>query len=240
MRSRTELMLIEGPQAVRELLRHRAAFVRDVYLTAEAVEAHPELLTLADAATQWVHEITPDVSQAMSGDAQGAIAVVNQAALTTTLPEEKERSETYVLIAQGRDPGNVGTIIRTADAMGASAVLLCAGSVDVKNPKVIRSSVGSVFHLPILTFASFEDAAHMLHLRGVGLLGTTGNDETHSLSELVISSLNGKETVLTRPHAWVMGNEARGLAPSELSICDTRIAIPMTGAAESLNVASAA
>lgn len=258
-RSRSGHMLVEGPQAVRELLIHRPRSVVDVYLTADASLAHPEMLSLAHSATRWVHEVTDEVATAMSGDAQGILAVARLDAIdetsalqgdsnpegmgvsADTAPPGAERgSSTFVCVTQGRDPGNLGTIIRTADAMGATAVVLCAGSVDVRNPKVVRSSAGSVFHLPLIPMPSFEDAVEYLRGRGVVLLGTSGSVEAEDLSALIIASMQGAPTVLTRSHAWLMGNEAKGLSEEELAACDTLITIPMTGHAESLNVASAA
>lgn len=246
-RSRSGHMLVEGPQAVRELLIHRPRSVVDVYLTAAASLAHPEMLSLAHAATRWVHEVTDEVAAAMSSDAQGILAVARLNAIDENLslqgdsdPEAGRAPSTFVCVTQGRDPGNLGTIIRTADAMGASAVLLCAGTVDVRNPKVVRSSAGSLFHLPLIPLPSFEAAVDYLRSRGVALLGTSGSVEAQDLSELITDSVRGESTVLTRPHAWLMGNEAKGLSEDELAACDALVAIPMTGHAESLNVASAA
>lgn len=241
-RSRSGHMIVEGPQAVRELLLHRPASVVDVYLTGAAVTAHPEILSLAQAATRWVHEVTDEVAAAMSGDAQGILAVARHEAIIEAedAADDAPSPSTFVCVTQGRDPGNLGTIIRTADAMGASAVLLCAGTVDVRNPKVVRSSAGSVFHLPLIPMPSFEAAVDFLRSRGVRLLGTSGSVEAEDLSELIATSLRGAPTVLTGSHAWLMGNEAKGLSEEELAACDSLVTIPMTGHAESLNVASAA
>lgn len=253
-RSRSGHMLVEGPQAVRELLIHRPRSVVDVYLTTSATSAHPEIGELAHVATRWVHEVTDEVAAAMSGDAQGILAVARLDAIDedsssdarTVISEGSsedgatELPVTFVCVTQGRDPGNLGTIIRTADAMGASAVVLCAGSVDVRNPKVVRSSAGSVFHLPVIPMRSFDAAVEYLRGRGAALLGTSGSCEAEDLSELIALSMHGVPTVLTRSHAWLMGNEAKGLSEEELAACDSLITIPMTGQSESLNVASAA
>lgn len=243
-RSRSGQMIVEGPQAVRELLIHRSRSVVDVYLTLAAQDSHPEMLSLAHAATRWVHDVTDEVSAAMSNDAQGVVAVAHLDAIEESVPNDSDsesgQSSTFVCITQGRDPGNVGTIIRAADAMGASAVLLCSGSVDVRNPKVVRSSAGSVFHLPLVPMPSFDDAVDYLRNRGVALLGTSGSVGAEDLSEVIAASMQGVPTVLTRSHAWLMGNEAKGLSEEELAACDSLVTIPMTGHAESLNVASAA
>lgn len=257
-------MLVEGPQAVRELLRHRAGEVRDVYLTAAAVDLHPELLEAAEASTRWVHEVTPAVAEAMSPDAQGVIAVAGLSAVGGALPSGvAAEAETWLVLAQGRDPGNVGTMIRTADAMGAAGVLVCAGTVEVTAPKVVRSSAGSVFHLPVVAVEDFERARDLLHARGAVLLGTSGARGALDLDDMMRASTAARRaagvgagaeagegastgaersglTCLAGSHAWAMGNEARGLSEAEMEACDHLVRIPMTGGAESLNVASAA
>lgn len=242
MRSRTGLILVEGPQAVRELLAHRPESVRDVYVTEVGAQTYPDILSLAHSATRWVHTVSPEVSSAMSGDAQGVIAVAHSEALVGEMSAHQptEGSQTFVIIAQGRDPGNVGTIIRTADATGAAGVFLCAGTVDVSNPKVIRSSAGSVFHLPLVQMPSFEEAVHAVHERGGCVLGTSGSHGAVDLSAMLRDSILGLSTPLARTHAWALGNEAKGLSDTELRACDHLVFIPMSGHAESLNVASAA
>ena len=254
-RSRSGLVLVEGPQAVRELVRHRATLVRDVYATEGAAQRHPDVLDAARVATRWVHPVTEEVARAMSGDAQGIVAVADaQAVGGTGIPAPggpwgervwgegvaRHGRDLVVLLADAQDPGNAGTVIRTADAMGADAAVLTAGSVDPRGPKVIRSSAGSVFHLPVLTGSSLEEAVEALHARGCVVVGTSGRDGSLDLSGLLDDALGGGPSLLGGPHAWVMGNEARGLAPEQEDLCDVLVRVPMTGAAESLNVASAA
>ena len=136
-RSRSGLMLVEGPQAVRELTAHRPFAVRDVYVREDAWETHADVVDVARRATRWVHPVTAEVSAALSGDSQGICAVASLDALSRELPEPSV-GETIVVLAQGRDPGNVGTIIRTADAFGAVGVVAVAGTVDAASPKVVR------------------------------------------------------------------------------------------------------
>ena len=155
-RSKQGKILVEGPQALRELIRHRSSFVEDVYYSASAARLHSELISEAKQACRWVHEVSDEVSEALSRDSQGICAVARTEAIESVLPEIQS-GDTLVVIAQGRDPGNVGTIIRTADAMGARAIVSVKGSVDSSSPKVIRSSAGSVFHLPIVPAAAFGE-----------------------------------------------------------------------------------
>lgn len=237
-RSRSGLMLVEGPQAVRELVVHRADAVRDVYVREDAWETHEDVVDVARRATRWVHPVTAEVSAAMSGDSQGICAVASLDALSRELPEPSV-GETIVVIAQGRDPGNVGTIIRTADAFGAVGVVAVAGTVDAASPKVVRSSAGSVFHIPVCVATSFADARARIHSRSAALLGTSGGAGSMSLADLLVQGVSGRSR-LSQSHAWVFGNEARGLSGDEMRLCDALVSIPMTGDAESLNVASAA
>lgn len=237
-RSRSGLMLVEGPQAVRELAAHRPDAVRDVYVREDAWQTHADVVDAARRATRWVHPVTAEVSTAMSGDSQGICAVASVDAISRELPEPSV-GETIVVVAQGRDPGNVGTIIRTADAFGAVGVVVVAGTVDVSSPKVVRSSAGSVFHIPVCVVASFTDARTLVHGRSAALLGTSGGAGSLSLSDLLVQGLSARSR-LSQSHAWVFGNEARGLSGEEMRLCDALVSIPMAGEAESLNVASAA
>ena len=237
-RSRSGLMLVEGPQAVRELAAHRPDAVRDVYVREDAWQTHADVVDAARRATRWVHPVTAEVSTAMSDDSQGICAVASVDAISRELPEPSV-GETIVVVAQGRDPGNVGTIIRTADAFGAVGVVVVAGTVDASSPKVVRSSAGSVFHIPVCVVASFVDARTLVHGRSAALLGTSGGAGSLSLSDLLVQGVSARSR-LSQSHAWVFGNEARGLSGEEMRLCDALVSIPMTGEAESLNVASAA
>ncbi|QWW18913.1 RNA methyltransferase [Schaalia sp. 19OD2882] len=239
-RERHGLILVEGPQAVRELLTHRPDTVRDIYMGHRAAALDPDLADLAHSVTRWVHPTTDEVARAMSPDAQGVLAAATFDAVRDTMPEDLPEGVTLALLAQGRDPGNVGTIIRTADAMGAAAVLTVAGTVDVRSPKVVRASAGSVFHVPVIGFRTFDEAAAALRERQAVLLGTSGGDASQDLDALMLSGALESRGWLTRTHAWVFGNEAKGLSRAEMDACDLLVRIDMTGAAESLNVASAA
>lgn len=237
-RSRSGLMLVEGPQAVRELVVHRGGQVRDVYLTPRASAQHPDIVGAAEAVTRWVHEVTEEVARAMSSDAQGVLAVAREQAVADGAP--RPGGGPVVVLARAQDPGNAGTIIRTADAMGASRVVLTPGSVDVRNPKVVRASAGSVFHLPVATGVELPALVDSLHEGGTVVMGTSGQDGSLDLTDLLDEVVLRGDGALTVPHAWVFGNEAQGLDPEEEDACDVLVRIPMSGPAESLNVSSAA
>ena len=135
------------------------------------------------------------------------------------------------MLAEAQDPGNAGTIIRTADAAGADAVVLVRGSVDATNPKVVRSTAGSLFHLPVLTGAGLGEVLEALDGAGLAVLAADGNGPVN---------LFDADELLARPCAWLFGNEARGLAPEALERAEAVVSVPVLGAAESLNVAAAA
>ena len=237
-RSRSGLMLVEGPQAVRELARFRPGAVRDVYVREDAWVTHADIVEAAQRATRWVHPVTAEVSVALSRDSQGVCAVASADAVSRELPEPSV-GETLVVLAQGRDPGNVGTIIRTADAFGAVGVITVSGTVEATSPKVVRASAGSVFHIPVCIVPSFEEAHALIHRRSAALLGTSGGAGSLDLSQMLAQGVSGRSR-LSQSHAWVFGNEAKGLSGAEMRLCDALVSIPMTGDAESLNVASAA
>ncbi|QIM21071.1 RNA methyltransferase [Phycicoccus sp. HDW14] len=231
VRSRTGRFAVEGPQGVREAVRHAPERVRDVYLTPDAAQRYAaDLVEPARAAGLWVHEVTPEVLAAMA-DAeapQGVLAVVDEAsdALADVLAAAPRL---LVLLTHVRDPGNAGTVIRGADAAGADAVLVSDASVDVHSPKVVRSTAGSLFHLPVVT--GLDVAATLAALRAAGVRTLAADGAGTTLLP---------DADLTGPHCWVMGNEAWGLPAQTRDACDEVVRVPIHGRAESLNLAMAA
>jgi TrmH family RNA methyltransferase len=136
---------------------------------------------------------------------------------------------TVVVLHEVRDPGNVGTLIRTADAAGADLVLLTRTSADPYSPKAVRASVGSLFHLPVLTGAEAGPLLGTLAARDITAAATSG----HADSELF-------DVELPERLAWILGNEARGLDEETLAAAPLTVRIPLAGHAESLNVHTAA
>lgn len=234
-RSKTGRMLVEGPQAVREAVRFAPERVRDLYFTADSASRYDEIIADAQAAEIYVHIGTPAVLEAMSPDAQAVVAVMDNAG--TSLDAVLGSGESPRLIAvlsNVRDPGNAGTAIRVADAAGADAVILAGESVDPANPKVIRASAGSIFHVPVVRSLPLDDALAALADAGLQIVAADGSG-TAELGD----ALTG-DAFLARPTAWVFGNEAWGLREDELSMADTVVRIPIYGRAESLNLATAA
>lgn len=159
---------------------------------------------------------------------QGLVAVCHAA--SPSLEDVVAAAPRLVVVcAQVRDPGNAGTVIRCADAFGADAVVLTQGSVDMYNPKTVRASVGSIFHLPVVAEVSLEQATDALKAAGLTVVAADGSG-TRTLLDLD----------LTTPIAWVFGNEAWGLPEEDLARADVVAKVPMWGSAESLNLSTAA
>jgi TrmH family RNA methyltransferase len=143
-----------------------------------------------------------------------------------------ERGPRLVAVcAEVRDPGNAGTVVRTADAAGADAVVLAGSSVDLYNPKTLRASVGSAFQLPVAVEPDPVAAVESLRAAGLTVLATTMDGEV---------GLHDAGDLLAGPTAWLFGNEAHGLPDELVALADHRVAIPIHGRAESLNLATAA
>lgn len=180
-----------------------------------------------------VHVVTDDVLAvvAETTSPQGVVAVCRD--ITVGLDDLLARSPRLVVVlAEVRDPGNAGTIIRTADAAGADGVVLTSASVDPLGGKCVRSTVGSIFHLPIVVGQPVECVA-ALRAAGLSVLAADG--------EAALELYQAREAgLLQRPTAWVVGNEASGLAPHYRDAADAAVRLPMYGRAESLNVAVAA
>jgi TrmH family RNA methyltransferase len=225
-REQSGAFLVEGPQAVREALA--AGVVRELFATEAAAERHPRLVA---GSVSW---LTDRALAALTETAhpQGLVAVCST--VDRPLTEAVAGDPRLVaVLAEVRDPGNAGTVLRCADAAGADAVVLAGDAVDPYNGKCVRASAGSLFHLPIARGVPAAAALDALRDRGLQVLAADGTGEA-DLDELADTG------ALTAPTAWLFGNEAWGL-PAELAVlADRRVRIPIYGAAESLNLATAA
>ena len=140
--------------------------------------------------------------------------------------------QTLRLVAVGVDigePGNAGTLIRIADAMGAAAVVFLGHSVDPYNGKCLRASAGSIFAIPVVVAPDVDAAIAALRDAGLRVLATTVDGE-----------LSLDDADLSAPTAWLFGSEAHGLSAEIAELADARVSIAMSGSAQSLNVAAAA
>ncbi len=238
-RRRTGTFLVEGPQGVREAVRFAPERVRELFVSETAHARHPEIVEDALAAGLRVRTASDEVARVMSPDAQGVLAV--RAIVPVRLEDALAASapRLVALLARVRDPGNAGTVIRAADAAGAELVVVTAESVDVHSPKVVRSSAGSLFHLPVVTGVELADAAPLLRGAGLTILAADGRGE-RDLDELLDTAGSGSAPDLAAPTTWLFGNEAWGLPDTDLALADAAVRVPIRGHAESLNLATAA
>jgi TrmH family RNA methyltransferase len=239
-RLRARRFVVEGPQAVREAVA--AGAVRDLYTTLDAADRHHVIVAAAAAAASGatVRRVTPEVLAAMADTVtpQGLLAVCEPVAV----PLEQVIAAGPLLVAvlaQVRDPGNAGTVIRAADAAGAEAVIVTDSSVDVHNPKCVRATAGSLFHLPIVTGVPLADVVGALRAAALTVYAADGAGEL-DLDALADAAASGDPTGLAGPTAWLFGNEAWGLPEADRALADAAVRVPVHGAAESLNLATAA
>ncbi|MET9878141.1 RNA methyltransferase [Actinacidiphila glaucinigra] len=229
-RGKERRFLAEGPQAVREAMAHLV----EVYVTPEAAARHEGIVAAARAAGVPVLTATDEVVAEMSDTVtpQGIIGLCRF--LDTPFEEVlRARPKLVAVLAHVRDPGNAGTVLRCADAAGADAVVLTDASVDLYNPKAVRASVGSLFHLPVAVGVPMETVVDGLRGAGVRLLAADGAGERDLDAELDEGTMGG-------PTAWIFGNEAWGLPEETRALADEVVRVPIHGRAESLNLATAA
>lgn len=208
-------------------MRHGA--VRDVFVTDSALQRFGAVL--ADAGVR-VHRVTERAAKALSDTVTpvGLVAVCEQPG--PTLEQVVAGRPRLVAVAAGlSEPGNAGTLIRLADAMGADAVVLAGHSVDPYNSKCLRASAGSVFAVPVVVAPDAAAVVATFVQAGLQVLATTVDGET---------DLDEAQPLLSRPTAWLFGPEAGGLPDDVATLASHRIRIPMAGQTESLNVAAAA
>lgn len=234
-RHQQRLFLAEGPQAVREALAVPGV-VQAVFSTTEAAARYPELTEDAGRLeTEQLRELTDTVTP------QGLVAVCSfldrpLSFLDRPLADISGPARAPRLIAccaEIRDPGNAGTVIRCADAAGADAVIFSAASVDLYNPKTVRASAGSVFHLPVVIGVELSEAVAACRAAGLRVRATAAQAEV----DLARLDAAGR---LAEPTAWLFGNEAHGLDGEQAELADELVSIPVYGRAESLNLSTAA
>lgn len=222
-RKRAGRFLAEGPNLVTAAVGRGLAL--EVFVTADAQLRYAELTGGVP-----VHVVTDKAAKALSDTVTpvGLIAVCETP--QPRLDEVLSGGPRLVLVAVDvSDPGNAGTLIRIADAMGADAVVLAGDSVDPYNGKCLRSSAGSIFALPVCAAPDVAALIEALRASGVAVLATTLD------ADVALPDVD-----LTVPTAWLFGSEAHGLAAAVAALADRRVRIPMRGSAESLNVAAAA
>ncbi|MEW2589626.1 RNA methyltransferase [Micromonospora aurantiaca] len=225
--------LAEGPQAVREALA-RTGTVVELFGTPPALDRYADLAAAAARADVPVSEVTDDALAALAETVapQGLVAVCRH--LDVPLEQAVARGPRLVAVLAGiRDPGNAGTVLRTADAAGAGAVIFAGEAVDPYNGKCVRASAGSLFHVDVVRAADPLAAVEALRAAGLTVFATTGYGDS-DLDDLADSGR------LAAPTAWLFGSEAHGLPDELTGAADARVRVPLHGRAESLNLAAAA
>ncbi|GAA2980235.1 TrmH family RNA methyltransferase [Streptomyces fulvorobeus] len=237
-RGKERRFIAEGPQAVREAAGHRGGdgqpTLTELFATVEAAERYADIVGAAHDAGARIHladgDVLADVSQTVTP--QGLIGVCRF--LDSPFEDILAAKPALVaVLANVRDPGNAGTVLRCADAAGADAVVLTDASVDLYNPKSVRASAGSLFHLPVAMGVPVERVVRGLRDAGVRILAADGAGDDDLDDELDAGTMGG-------PTAWVFGNEAWGLPEETRALADAVIRVPIHGRAESLNLATAA
>jgi TrmH family RNA methyltransferase len=251
----------EGPQSVREAVdaharalaapgsadpnaaRSRAGgrpVVQELYASHDAQQRYPDIVETARAAGLAIRPATDEVLAVLADTVtpQGLVAVCSL--VDVPLAQALEHQPRLVtLLASVRDPGNAGTVLRAADAAGAEAVVLTRESVDVHNPKCVRATAGSLFHLPVVTGVELAPTLDTLRAAGLVVLAADGAGDV-DLDDLLDDAAAGSPGGLAGPVAWLFGNEAWGLSDDDRALADAVVRVPVHGRAESLNLATAA
>jgi TrmH family RNA methyltransferase len=228
LREKDARFLVEGPQGVAEALRSPAP-VHEVFVSTESAGRLTPVRDLARDRGVAVHDVTAEVMAHLTSTVTppGVVAVAGfvDVPLDVVLGAEGP----LAILVEARDPGNAGTILRSADAAGAGGVVFTTSSVDPYNAKAVRASAGSLFHVPVVRQAEVRTAIAACRGAGRRVLGADARGTTSVF-----------EADLRGPVALVFGNEAHGLPGDALGEVDDTLRVPISGRAESLNLAAAA
>jgi TrmH family RNA methyltransferase len=227
--------VVEGANVLEAALDGDAD-IEALFAAPEAEAECPALLDRAAGRGILVHRLAPGVLERVAGTVtpQPVLAVARRRppALADIVGTGSGRGAGPALLVVGvdvRDPGNGGTLIRSAEAAGAQGVVFCHGSVDVTNPKTVRASAGALFHVPVVEGCDPQEVLGVLGDLGLMRIGAVAHDGERP-----------DRVDLCPPLALVFGNEAQGLPPAVLDRVDARVTIPMPGRSESLNLGMAA
>lgn len=238
-RRKAGAFLAEGANSVEAAVAVGVA--TEVFMTPDALDRHAALVGKVSHAGITLSAVTERAMSGLSATVTppGLVAVCRRIVHDASEPADQvgdAEGKAPRIVAVGQalaEPGNVGTLIRAADALGADQVWLTTDSADPEGPKAVRASAGSVFHMPVVRGMSIDDVPGRAREAGLTLLVATGDGDVD------ITSQQGKE-LLAAPTAWVFGNEAHGVASALRDAADARVRIPLRGRAESLNIATAA
>ena len=228
-RSSTGLFLLEGLQGLKEALDH-PQLVQEVFATPNAIEQSGDIFARLASHGVEITEVDDRVLSTLSTTEtpQGVVAVCQQIDVELS---KVGQPLLVAYLANIRDPGNAGTILRVADAANADAVIFSDNSVDLYNPKVVRSTTGSIFHLNVTIDASLDSVIDFARMHQLQILAADAGGD--ALDEIA-------PEVLAKPTLWIFGNEAWGFEDGVLDRVDRVVSVPIFGKAESLNLATAA
>lgn len=225
-RSETGLFLLEGPQGLSELTPEWAV---EVLITPEAAEKNRAHLEKLGAGGVVITLASADVIAKVS-DTKAPQGVVAVCRIHSFQSSAVVSPKLVAALENPSDPGNLGAIIRAADAAGADALAVIEPAVDFYNPKVVRATAGSIFHLPLLAFGSVNELVSQGREWGLQLLGASADG----------LDIRSQDVRLRQPTLWLFGNEAHGLSEAARTQVDNLVSLPIFGSAESLNLATAA
>jgi RNA methyltransferase, TrmH family len=222
------LIFIEGVRLAEEAVR--SGLIIDTCFAVQCEESRQsELLAQFASQNVSVQFTTPEVLSALSDtvQSQGIILLAQRPMLSASVLSEASAT-LFLGLDRVQDPGNMGTLIRTAEAAGVGGIVALGGSVDVFSPKVLRSSMGSAFRLPILANATVEQLISLRESHGLKIVAAAGEGE-----------IDYTDYDWQQPTLLLLGNEGRGVDAALMSQCDARLRIPLLNGVESLNVAAA-
>lgn len=220
--------VIEGIKLLSEAFKENAVIL-SVFATAQALDKYCDVLSpIVD--TYDFYEITDEISKKVSNakTPQGVFAIIKS--VYNWLDTIGENDNKLLVLNNIQDPGNLGTLLRTADAVGIDAAILCENCCEVYNPKVVRSTMGSIFRLKIVHEDSFDSVANWFKKNNIESFAAVINTDAESLNCISFP----------KRCAAVIGNEGNGLCKEHISLCDRRLTIEMKGNTESLNASVAA
>ena len=213
----------------------------EIFCAEDALDKFAGLVSTARTSGVPVSTVTTKAIRALSDTVSPAgIVALCRASVRESNPVagSPSRDDGHVLsprvVAVGQalaEPGNVGALIRVADALGVDAVWLTEGAVDPENTKAVRASAGSLFHVPVVRGIAESELVARAHAQGLQVAVATADGEVN---------VENADEHLSRPTAWIFGNEAHGVPASLAAAADLRIRIPIRGRAESLNIVTAA
>jgi RNA methyltransferase, TrmH family len=225
-RRETQLFLVEGTHLIQEACAVNYPFATLCY-TLDWQTRHPELWSIAVGICDRVESVSDEVMKAIATtvNPDGVLAIAPRLAL----PTPAMNADLTIALSTIQDPGNLGTMIRTATAVGANGLWVSQDSVDLDNPKVLRASAGQWFRLAMGVSDNLHELVTKYKQQGVQIVSTSSHTETSYW-----------DVDLRSPTLILLGNEGAGLSPELAALADIQVKIPMAAAVESLNVATAA